>query len=143
MQTVILQPPSPLTCKIIQMPVRVRHEGSVLSKIEDLGKLVWPTVKGFECLSVDQILYLKAQSNYTEIHTKDKKVLFTKTLKSIEQQLPQTLFCRVHKSYVVNVRNIKSFVCSRRHSHLTLENDVCIPVSKSGKAKIQCKNTTS
>lgn len=123
--------------RIIALPAKTPGKDSLQQKIAHTGKLVLPTIKGFECLCFDEILFLKAQSNYTEIYTAQRKLLFSKTLKSIEDQLPQHLFSRVHKSYVVNVRWIKAYCSTAEDPHLVLDNDACIPVSRSRRTALK------
>lgn len=56
----------------------------------------------------DDILYVKALKDYVSIRLFDKKcpVIALATMKSLEERLPSDRFCRVHKSYIVNMRKI-------------------------------------
>jgi DNA-binding LytR/AlgR family response regulator len=56
-------------------------------------------------LSLDDIEYIEGMKDYVKIHVtkKDKPLISRTTLKSLELQLPQEQFFRVHKSYVINV----------------------------------------
>jgi len=68
------------------------------------GKITIPQQNGFEVLNTSDILYCKADDNYTEIHlNNNKKKLVSKTLKYFEEALNGASFSRVHKSYLVNV----------------------------------------
>jgi two-component system LytT family response regulator len=75
-----------------------------LSQVQ--GKLTLPQLDGFIVLNTDDILYCKADDNYTEIYLADKKHLVSKTLRYLEQALEAYPFARIHKSYVVNVNEI-------------------------------------
>ncbi|MDH3697127.1 MAG: LytTR family DNA-binding domain-containing protein [Flavobacteriaceae bacterium] len=75
-----------------------------LSQVQ--GKLTLPQLDGFIVLNTDEILYCKADDNYTEIYLADKKHLVSKTLRYFEQALEAYPFARIHKSYVVNVNEI-------------------------------------
>lgn len=57
-------------------------------------------------LKYDDILWVEAMENYVVIHSYDQKFTIHFTMKSIIQQLPADQFKRVHRSYIVNVRNI-------------------------------------
>lgn len=63
-------------------------------------------------LRVSEILFVQADGNYLEIRLPDRKYLVRATLKSFLTQLPADRFCKVHKSWVVNLA----------HAHL-LEKD--------------------
>jgi two-component system LytT family response regulator len=121
--------------RLVALPV-TSDRISVLQNIRNTGKLILPTSKGFECVRLDEILFLRAQSNYTEIHTISRKLLFSKTLKSIEELLPHKSFCRVHKSYVVNASFIRSYFNCAQDPHLVLDNETCIPVSRSHRKEL-------
>ena len=125
--------------KVVNHPGSLRHIQSPLHIIADSRKLIVPLINGFECYRFEQMHYLKAQGNYTELYTGNKKILISKTLKSIESQLPGNLFFRVHKSYLVNLSYIKSYVNSSDNPHLVLEDDTFIPVSRYKKSQFRLK----
>ncbi len=78
------------------------------NKIE--GKLTIPTQNGFEIVAFEDILYLKADDNYTEIYLKNNtKKLVSKTLKYFANLLQDKGFARIHKSYMVNINYIVNY----------------------------------
>lgn len=70
------------------------------------GKITIPQQDGFEVLNVDDIVFCKADDNYTEIHLQNSKKLVSKTLKYFEEALSEYPFARIHKSFLVNVNAI-------------------------------------
>ncbi|TLP82245.1 LytR/AlgR family response regulator transcription factor [Maribacter sp. ACAM166] len=86
-------------------------EGEILSsKTKGVtGKLTLPQQDGFQILNVADILYCKADDNYTEIYLLNKKILVSKTLKYFEDALAAFPFARVHKSYLVNVNEVVKY----------------------------------
>ncbi len=77
---------------------------SKMNKAE--GKITLPQQDGFQVLNVSDILYCKADDNYTEIYLENKKLLVSKTLKYFEEALADYPFARIHKSYLVNVNEV-------------------------------------
>ncbi len=73
------------------------------------GKITLPQQDGFQVLNVKDILYCKADDNYTEIYLENKKILVSKTLKYFEQALSDFAFARIHKSYLVNVNEVVKY----------------------------------
>ena len=73
------------------------------------GKITIPQQDGFEVLDVNDIVFCKADDNYTEIHFHDSKKLVSKTLKHFEDILTPYSFARIHKSYLVNVNAIVKY----------------------------------
>jgi len=77
---------------------------SKMTKAE--GKITLPQQDGFQVLNIADILYCKADDNYTEIYLENKKLLVSKTLKYFEEALAEYPFARIHKSYLVNVNEV-------------------------------------
>lgn len=73
------------------------------------GKITIPQLDGFQVLKVSDILYCKADDNYTEIYLENKKILVSKTLKFFENSLADFSFVRIHKSYLVNLNAIVKY----------------------------------
>ncbi len=100
------------------------------------GKIIIPQQNGFEVLETKNILYCKADDNYTEIYLKNnRKRLVSKTLKFIETALSEANFARVHKSYLVNVDEIVKYLKGKGGS-IVLSNGKEIMVSASKKADL-------
>lgn len=78
-----------------------------LTKVD--GKITLPQQDGFQVLNVSDILYCKADDNYTEIYLLNKKILVSKTLKYFEEALSEFTFARIHKSYLVNVNEVVKY----------------------------------
>ncbi len=73
------------------------------------GKITLPQQDGFQVLNVADIVFCKADDNYTEIHLENKKILVSKTLKYFEEALADFPFARIHKSYLVNVNEVVKY----------------------------------
>lgn len=73
-------------------------------------KITIPTQNGFEVIAMKDIIYCKADDNYTELYlNSNKKKLVSKTLKYFENLLKENGFARIHKSFLVNVAFIGSY----------------------------------
>lgn len=69
-----------------------------------------PGVKGKVLrVQVDEITYIEGLKNYIIIHTNTglKHITYL-TLNEVLEALPATLFYRIHKSYIINIRQIQS-----------------------------------
>ncbi|APU10600.1 DNA-binding response regulator [Cellulophaga lytica] len=73
------------------------------------GKITLPQQDGFQVLNAADILFCKADDNYTEIYLDNKKILVSKTLKYFEEAMEDFPFARIHKSYLVNVNAIAKY----------------------------------
>ena len=77
-------------------------------------------------LKYNEIRYIESDSEYVIYHTVDKRIMSNQSLKTLEKTLPNSLFIRVHRSYMIN----KNFVTRLKGRDLLL-SEVVIPVSDS------------
>ena len=99
------------------------------SNSAEFNKIALPTVDGYELERVNNIVYCQAEENYTKIVTnRNDVIMVAKTLKNIETLLPDKMFFRIHKSYLVNLNYIKSYSKSQGYK-ITLENGVRLDVA--------------
>ncbi len=57
-------------------------------------------------ISISDILYAESLGDYITLVTINNKLTFNQSLKSFLKQLPENEFIRVHKSFIVSLRNI-------------------------------------
>lgn len=59
-------------------------------------------------VNYSQISYIEAEKDYSSVYLDDKRLLASMHLKMFEDTLPKDKFLRVHRSYIVNISNIRS-----------------------------------
>jgi two-component system LytT family response regulator len=96
------------------------------------GKITLPQQDGFQVLNIADIIYCKADDNYTEIYLANKKIVVSKTLKYFEEALTDFPFARIHKSYLVNVNEVVKYVKGKGGS-VIVSNGIELLVSSSKK----------
>ena len=57
-------------------------------------------------LKLNEILFLEAMGDYVKIAVHEKIYSIHSSLKSVEDKLPNHIFLRVHRSYIINVSKI-------------------------------------
>lgn len=57
-------------------------------------------------LDVNNILWVEANGDYVKINTHQKMLMVLATLKSVEGKLPVNQFVKVHRSYIVNIKQV-------------------------------------
>lgn len=80
---------------------------------------------GIEQLNPNDVIFIKSDGVYIELHTVKGMVVQRKLLKEISDQLPE-FFLRVHRSYLINV----NYIDQKTSSYLILKGHE-IPVSRS------------
>ena len=99
------------------------------------GKITIPQQDGFQVLNIADIIYCKADDNYTEIYLENKRIVVSKTLKYFEDALMEFPFARIHKSYLVNVNEVVKYVKGKGGS-VIVSNGKELLVSSSKKAAL-------
>src|SRR6202012_3134573 len=54
-------------------------------------------------LKTNEILYLEAMGDYVKIYLPNQTYSVHSSLKSVEEKLPQDIFLRVHRSFIINL----------------------------------------
>ena len=64
------------------------------------------TENRLEKIFFDDILFIEGMRDYRRIHTLNKKIMTLQTFTDFEKELPETIICRVHKSWMVAINKI-------------------------------------
>lgn len=108
------------------------------SNDEYLDRIVVKKGNKLEVIPINKILYIEAQDDFVMLYTNDNHFLKSKTMKYYEEHLPQDLFVRIHRSYIVNTEKIKHLEPYTKDNHLAIINDNCkLKVSRSGYKKLK------
>ena len=60
-------------------------------------------------INFSSILFIEGLKDYSILQLEDQRIITKMNLKNIHEQLPDKLFLRVNKSYIVNTSHIDSF----------------------------------
>jgi len=90
-----------------------------------------------EKICVSDVIYIEAMANYVIVYTQQKKYITYVTFSGICKRLPDDLFMRIHKSYLVAVSAIKTISGDEVITSLAR-----LPLSKSYKEKVMNKIET-
>ena len=100
------------------------------------GKISVADADGIELVPWDEIIYCKSDSNYCQlVLTDSRKIVASKTLRHFGEILPDNLFVRIHKSYLINTKHIKKYLRHNGGELLMINNDV-LPVSRNHRDEI-------
>lgn len=78
-----------------------------------------------------EVLYIEAYDDYVKIHTQEGYHLKKKTMGHYEKALPQHLFMRIHRSYIINIDALSKIESFEKNSYrATLSNDSVVPISR-------------
>ncbi|MEO1022696.1 MAG: LytTR family DNA-binding domain-containing protein [Bacteroidota bacterium] len=130
----LLKPVDPNDLVRVVQSIQIQHTPDQTHAFD--GKLAISTTDEIELIPHSSIVYCKASNNYTDVFLADggfKTV--SKTLKVIEQQLPEQHFLRIHKSYLVNTNHIVKYRKSEGGMVILSNNDE-VPISSDRKEEL-------
>lgn len=87
-------------------------------------------------LKLTDILFFEATGDYVKVHTTKQQYSIHSSLKTIEQKLPQNLFLRVHRSFIINLNKIDT----AEGKTLVIDHNL-IPVSETYRADLNKRMT--
>lgn len=110
--------------------LQLEEKLNVLSTPVMMGEFIMlATENGFILENTRNIEYCYANQSYSVvvIHTQ-KEILVTKSLKELQEILPENQFYRTHKSFLINIYYIRNFVHTKE-SYVNMKSGARIPVS--------------
>jgi two-component system, LytTR family, response regulator len=96
----------------------------------NLQKIALPLADGLVFVKLEDVLYFEADGAYTHVVLKNSKTLVSKKLKDFEDLLSgDTRFFRTHRSYIVNVLQIKKYT-KKEGALLEFDNATQVAVAR-------------
>lgn len=115
--------------------VTTKQEEPVLPSSEDtasVGNDLYVNIdRRLVKINIPDICVIEAKGDYIKIKAEDKNYIVHSTLKKIEEKLPNSLFLKVHRSYIINTKKIVDI----EDNSVLIKQDV-IPVSRANKKEL-------
>lgn len=124
--------------KRLEVAHQINHSKILLENLSAINtqhqKVVLPLLDGFLVVKLQEILYCEAQDNFTRFYMRDGgKHLICRKLKFYENTFEQHGFCRIHRSFMVNLEFVKRYIKGKGGT-VILENGQEIQVANTRKA---------
>jgi two-component system, LytTR family, response regulator len=82
---------------------------NIQSKNKHISKITVTEQFGFRIVNTEELMYLEADSNYTNLHLTDgKKIIATRNMGEFEKILDDRFF-RIHKSIIINLNFVMAY----------------------------------
>lgn len=114
--------------RFLQAVERAQNNLSRTETVPEKKFIFVKTEYRLEKLMLDELLYIEGMRDYRRIHTPGKRIMTLQTFRDLEQEIPSSVACRVHKSYMVALDKIDSIERDRIRI-----KEVMIPVSETYK----------
>ena len=112
---------------------RIENFIDYLQRQKTGDRIALPTMEGLQIIHSEEIYYCESDGGYTRFFfTNSKVVLISKTLKEVEEVLESKGFCRVHHSYLINLRYVQQYIRGDG-GEVIMQNNKNIPVSRNKK----------
>jgi two-component system, LytTR family, response regulator len=113
-----------------EAPVIAVQARRVLARKKPMSKkIALPCMEGLVFEKTKHIMYLEAEGNYTNIHFADKRTLLVcKTLRELEELLPDIQFVRIHRSHTVHLKYVQKYI-KGKSGYVVLTNKKALSVS--------------
>lgn len=109
---------------------RLKELISNIDRGADEQRIAVPLADKIEFITINNIIRLEAEGNYTHIYlVNDKKYLICKTLKEYQELLEGYQFIRTHQSHLVNLHKITAYV-KTEGGYIAMEDGSQIPISR-------------
>lgn len=95
-----------------QLELRKRETGGsgAPSPEEETDYIFVKADKKLVKINYKDILYIEGLKDYVIIRMEQGRVITLQTMKSLEDKLPQQMFKRIHRSYIINLEKINAMV---------------------------------
>lgn len=68
-----------------------------------------------EKVALSELLFVESMENYVQLYTKERRLTTLLPLKNLMEELPTPPFCRVHRSFLVNLEKVQALESNQLH----------------------------
>ncbi len=120
--------------KALKSSQRINNLLEILNSKKKPRRFAVPTLEGLIMVDPEMILYCESDSAYCKLFfiNQERPMVISKTLKDVEQVLQGDEFCRIHHSYLINMRCVQRYIRGEG-GEVIINNGIHLPVSRSRK----------
>lgn len=118
--------------KTLNKPLLLHPEENQRIVIKDGDKI--------SILNFGELHYFEAYDDYVKIYANQGRFLKKQTMAYYEKILPNSLFARIHRSYIIAIDKIQRIEAVEKGKYqVRLTNDVCLPISRSAFPELKAR----
>ena len=109
-----------------QVELRRQAAATEVSQVDSDDALFLKMEHKIVRVNVSDIRYVEGMSEYLKIHLtgRPKPIIVLLSMKKLEERLPETQFMRIHRSYIINLREIQEVNKNR----VIMDADTYLPI---------------
>ena len=106
----------------------------ILDSKKSSRRIAVSTLEGLIMVNIDDILFCESDSAYCKLFflEQTRPLVISRTLKEVEEVLQGNDFCRIHHSYVINMKFVDRYIRGEG-GEVIMKNGVHLPVSRTRK----------
>ena len=125
---------SELVSAVNKLHQRIKAEAVLKSETNQSVAIPIQSQNEIITVTAHDIIRLEADSNYTHIYlTNGRRITSAKTLKDYEQQLDPAFFFRVHKTNLINTKQVKRYMRGE-NAYVIMQDDSHVDVARRKKS---------
>ncbi|AZI27595.1 MAG: response regulator transcription factor [Flavobacterium sp.] len=117
-----------------QISVEGNEQAEIRKENEDF--FYFRETKGITKLKYSDVIYIESMGDFSKLFTSNDKHVILVSLKNLEKQLPEDIFTRVHKQYIININHIATLTNHEVH----LDFNFIVPISASNRQELMEKS---
>lgn len=100
--------------------------------IKDKGQIIF--------VEVAEVDWIEAADYYACLHVGQKSYLLRRSMMELEQELDGNMFCRIHRSAIVNLERVKALELNAEgENEVVLKNGARLPLSRRHRKEVQAR----
>jgi len=111
--------------------VEIPKSNNELSNTDEVSDMYINIDRRLVKINIPEIYLIEAKGDYINIKTETKNHVVHTTMKKIEEKLPSSLFLKIHRSYIINLKKIVDI----EDNSVLIKKEV-IPVSRSNRPEL-------
>jgi two-component system, LytTR family, response regulator len=94
--------------RFAQAIARVQEQLAKQNSVSSKNFIFLKTEYRLEKIFFNEILYIEGMRDYRKVHAMTRKIMTLQTFKDLEEEIPNNIICRVHKSFMVAIDKVDS-----------------------------------
>lgn len=94
--------------RFAQAIARVQEQLAKQHSVSSKNFIFLKTEYRLEKIFFNEILYIEGMRDYRKVHAVSRKIMTLQTFKDLEEEIPNNIICRVHKSFMVAIDKVDS-----------------------------------
>lgn len=108
-----------------------------VDRISPISRVLIRDGNNVTIIKTNEIVYIQAYGDYIKIHTENKTYIKYDRMNNIENRLDSKTFCRIHRSYIINIDYLAKIEPYTKDSKIVkLTNSETLPLSRRGNDRL-------